>query len=134
MGISITTIGNKICREFHDEMDIYPSVINRAGVFIMHVPTAWTNNLAMDLYDRGVVDSFRLIVKICGHRYKGIVLIPHENVGKVEIDALLNYMHERKIAIKWKEGRCGYEISREGKILRKWDLKPAKVVDVEVVE
>lgn len=127
MPITISTVGNRICREFTGYVDIYPSILGRAGIFLIHIHNTWVHQFAMDLHERNVHAAFRIVMKPCGKMRQGAFFLPKESVTKDDAMKLLDYLHDRKMPIKWGEGAFGYEIDRTGLIIRKWALAPAKL-------
>ena len=129
MKICVKIVGNKICREFDEEVDIFDCVRKRTGIFMLHIYNHQIHHLSMDLFNKGVLDAFNVSMKPCTSFRRCVIMSPKPTI-KIDNDLivdLLDYLHDKKIAIKWKEGVHGYEITRNGTIIRKWELEPAKI-------
>jgi len=130
MAIHISMLGGKISREFTEKIDIVSSVTGRFGQFSVHINHVQINNFAIDLFQRKLMETFFMKIRPCGNSHRCVIITPRDNVTWEATMILLNYLEAEKIAIKWKEGQHGYEIKKDGTIIRKWELKPSKIIDI----
>jgi hypothetical protein len=135
MSSSIYVYKGKQYRRF---VEIYPGNVGYYGVIMVFPLEVNYDMLARGFQAKELDGYFRAHCRKCGIMHKSVTFKPINRMMSGEyMKKLLNYLDEKMLNIRWKEGQYGYEIDKLGNILRDWPLTsdaPAKIVEAEVIE
>lgn len=115
-----------------DHVDIEPSIVVKdslvrvRGIIHTHIKQEDMGLFVDGLLGRGLLNYFKLRMRNFSKNKRSwvtLVPIPRAKVDAiVGIDSLFNYLEIEKRPIIWKVECYGYQIKKDGEILRSWPL------------